>query len=140
MLPSIEHGRTAVPIEEILMRHLVLLLVLISPLVAAKGLDSMVEELRSGDVSLETIAALVALDRPALRVGYGLCEAAGEPLCKTKASVGYGLCLIAGAPLCKVDGSLGYGLCALSGEKFCKPAGSVGYGMCMLADEANCKP
>ena len=58
------------------------------------NLEALVDELQSRELSLETIAALVQLDNPRLKVGYGLC---------------------------REKGSLGYGLCVMAGEKNCKP-------------------
>lgn len=103
-------------------------------------LDKLVDQLRDRDLSLETIAALVALDRPRLKMGYGLCEASGQAICKPDGSLGYGLCEVADGTLCKKDGSLGYGLCMLAGSKNCREDGSLGYGLCELAGEKNCKP
>lgn len=116
------------------------LLLVVNPIAMGNDLDGLIKELRGPNISLETIAALVALDNPKLRVGYGLCEAAGQPFCKTNGSLGYGLCEVAGVLLCKENGSLGYGLCMLSGTKNCREKGSVGYGICVLAGEKNCKP
>lgn len=103
-------------------------------------LDTLVEQLQARSITVETIAALVALDDPALKMGYGLCEAAGQPLCKPDGSLGYGLCEVADGPFCKKNGSLGYGLCMLTGSLSCRENGSLGYGLCVLAGEKNCKP
>lgn len=116
------------------------LLLIMSPLSLGNDLDGMIKELQAPKLTLETIAALVALDDPKLNVGYGLCEAAGQPFCKTDGSLGYGLCEVADGALCKKNGSLGYGLCMLSGTKNCREKGSLGYGLCVLAGEKNCKP
>lgn len=122
------------------MKRLLVSLFLLGSIAAnANGLQDAIDELQSGDVSLSTIAALIALDQKELNVGYGLCEAAGQSLCKSDGSLGYGLCEVADGMLCKKNGSLGYGLCTLSGAKNCRTNGSVGYGMCMLAGEKNCK-
>lgn len=122
------------------MKQLIIIIMpcMVSPSFAG-DLDSLVAELKSRQLSLQTIAALAALDDPKLKVGYGLCEAAGQPFCKTGGSVGYGLCEVADGPFCKEEGSLGYGLCMLGGNKNCKEKGSVGYGLCRLAGEFNCK-
>lgn len=104
------------------------------------NLEALVDELQGRELSLETIAALVQLDDPGLKVGYGLCEAAGQPLCKPDGSLGYGLCEVADGTLCKKNGSLGYGLCMLAGSKNCRENGSLGYGLCVMAGEKNCKP
>ena len=106
----------------------------------ATDLDKLVDQLQARTVTVETIAALVALDDPALKMGYGLCEAAGQPLCKPDGSLGYGLCEVADGPFCKKNGSLGYGLCMLTGSLSCRENGSLGYGLCVLAGEKNCKP
>lgn len=106
---------------------------------SANKLDGMIDELRSGELSLETVSALVLLQDPSLRMGYGLCEASGQALCKPDGSLGYGLCEVADGTLCKKNGSLGYGLCMLSGTKNCREKGSLGYGLCVLAGEKNCK-
>lgn len=116
------------------------LLLCLSPVASGNDLASMIKDLQDGEISLETIAALVALDKPRLKVGYGLCEAAGQPLCKPNGSLGYGLCEVADGTLCKKDGSLGYGLCELADANNCRGDGSLGYGMCILAREKNCKP
>lgn len=123
------------------LKHIIfILLLIVHPAALGNNLDGMVKELQGKNISLETIAALVALDKPKLKVGYGLCEAAGQPFCKPNGSLGYGLCEVADVLLCKENGSLGYGLCMLSGNKNCREQGSVGYGLCMLAGEKNCKP
>lgn len=111
-----------------------------SSLATGGDLDSLVDQLRKKDITVETIAALVELDDPRLKVGYGLCEAAGQSLCKPDGSLGYGLCEIADGTLCKKNGSLGYGLCMLGSGKSCRESGSLGYGLCELAGEKNCKP
>mgnify|MGYP000126526880 CR=1 FL=1 len=116
------------------------LLLLVNPVAFGNNLDGLIKELQGPDLSLETIAALVALDDPKLKVGYGLCEAAGRPFCKTNGTLGYGLCEVAGVLLCKEKASLGYGLCMLSGTKNCREKGSLGYGLCVMAGEKNCKP
>lgn len=115
-------------------------LLIMSAAAASDDLDTLIEQLRAKDITVETLAALVELDKPKLKMGYGLCEAAGEPLCKTGGSLGYGLCKVADGMLCKEKGSLGYGLCTLTGSTNCREKGSVGYGLCRLAGEANCKP
>ena len=112
----------------------------LSPFASGNDLAPLIEDLQGRELSLETIAALVDLNKPSLKVGYGLCEASGQPLCKRNGSLGYGLCEVADGTLCKVDGSLGYGLCVLAGAKNCREDGSLGYGMCVLAGEKNCKP
>lgn len=116
------------------------LLLIVNPLALGNDLEGLLKELQGPNISLETIAALVALDDPKLKVGYGLCEAAGQPICKVNGSLGYGLCEVADVLLCKENGSLGYGLCMLSGTKNCREKGSLGYGLCVLAGEKNCKP
>ncbi len=123
------------------MRYLTGALLLTMSLVASSNdMDTLIKELQDRDISVETIAALVKLDDPKLKVGYGLCKAAGQSLCKADGSLGYGLCEVADGTLCKKNGSLGYGLCTLSGNKNCREKGSVGYGLCELAGEKNCKP
>ena len=123
------------------MKHIIfVLLLIVNPVALGNDLDGLLKELQGPNISLETIAALVALDDPKLKVGYGLCEAAGQPFCKTNGSLGYGLCEVADVLLCKENGSLGYGLCMLSGTKNCREKGSLGYGLCVLAGEKNCKP
>ncbi len=116
------------------------LLLIVNPVALGNDLEGLLKELQGPNISLETIAALVALDDPKLKVGYGLCEAAGQPFCKPNGSLGYGLCEVADVLLCKENGSLGYGLCMLSGTKNCREKGSLGYGLCVLAGEKNCKP
>jgi hypothetical protein len=116
------------------------LLLALSSLSLAGDLDRILKELQGPELSLTTIAALIALEDPKLKIGYGLCEAAGKPFCEVDSSLGYGICEVAGAPFCKKEGSLGYGLCTLSGSKLCRVDGSVGYGLCALAGEKNCKP
>lgn len=117
----------------------VLVLLLLTATVRADGL-TFIDELREGDLSLATLGTLVALDaRPGLKAGYGLCMAAGEPLCDVKGTVGYGLCKIAGEQLCKANGSLGYGLCKLAGEFNCKTKASFGHGLCRLSGGKNCR-
>lgn len=116
------------------------LLLIVNPVALGNDLEGLLQELQGPNISLETIAALVALDDPKLKVGYGLCEAAGQPFCKANGSLGYGLCEVADVLLCKENGSLGYGLCMLSGTKNCREKGSLGYGLCVLAGEKNCKP
>jgi len=116
------------------------LLLAASAAVQGSDLKTMIELLRDGEISLEMLNALIQLDKPGYKVGYGLCEAAGEPLCDVNGSVGYGLCKVSGAPLCKVKGTIGYGLCTLAGEFNCKPNASIGHGLCRLAGEKNCKP
>ncbi|MDP5071953.1 MAG: hypothetical protein NWQ45_13730 [Congregibacter sp.] len=115
-------------------------LLALSALAISNDLDSLIDQLRDRDLSVETIAALVELDRPKFKMGYGLCEASGQPLCKTDGSLGYGLCEVADGTLCKKNGSLGYGLCMLAGSKNCREDGSLGYGLCELAGERKCKP
>lgn len=117
-----------------------IMLIATSPSVLGNDLDYLVDQLRNRDISVETIAALVDLDRPELKMGYALCSAAGTPFCKADGTLGYGLCEVADAPFCKEDGSLGYGFCTLSGARNCRVNGSVGYGLCVLAGEKNCKP
>ncbi|WOJ98495.1 hypothetical protein R0137_07965 [Congregibacter brevis] len=117
-------------------------LILLTTSFVATGadLDSLIKQLQSKNITVETIAALVELDDPTLRMGYGLCEAAGQSLCKPDGSLGYGLCEVADGTLCKKNGSLGYGLCMLGSGKGCVEKGSLGYGLCELAGEKNCKP
>lgn len=123
------------------MKYLIpILLLALSPASIAADLDRILEELQGPELSLATIAALVALEDPKLKMGYGLCEAAGRPFCEVDSSLGYGICEVADAPFCKKEGSLGYGLCTLAGGKLCRENGSVGYGLCVLAGEKNCKP
>jgi hypothetical protein len=43
-------------------------------------MDTLIKQLQDRDLSAKTIAALVRLDDPKLKVGYGLCEAAGQSL------------------------------------------------------------
>lgn len=117
-----------------------LLLVAVTPSAISDDLDYLVDQLRNQEISVQTLAALIDLDKPELKMGYALCSAAGTPFCKADGSLGYGLCEIADAPFCKEDGSLGYGLCTLSGAKNCRANGSVAYGLCVLAGEKNCKP
>jgi hypothetical protein len=115
-------------------------LLCISPLSLGNDLTPLVKDLQDRKITLETIAALVELDNPRLKIGYGLCEAAGRPLCTVDSSLGYGLCKVADGNFCKKNGSLGYGLCELTGAMGCKENGSLGYGMCIMAGEKNCKP
>ncbi|MFK8040866.1 hypothetical protein [Congregibacter sp.] len=117
-----------------------LILLTTSFVATGSDLDSLIEQLQSKDITVETVAALVELDNPKLKMGYGLCEAAGQSLCKPDGSLGYGLCEVADGTLCKKNGSLGYGLCMLGGGKGCVERGSLGYGLCELAGEKNCKP
>lgn len=116
------------------------LLIFMSATAASHDIDGLVKQLRAKDIKVETLAALIELDNPRLRMGYGLCKAAGEPLCSSDGSLGYGLCKVADGMLCKERGTLGYGLCTLTGSKNCRERGSVGYGLCKLAGEKNCKP
>lgn len=117
----------------------VLLLCLCS-LSFGNDLETMIKELQDRELSLETVAALVELDNPKFKLGYGLCEAAGQLLCTPDGSLGYGLCKVVDGNLCKKNGSLGYGLCMLAGAKNCHEKGSLGYGLCVMAGEKNCKP
>jgi len=116
------------------------LLLTLGATAASADLDALIKQLREKDITMETLAALTELDKPGLKMGYGLCKAAGEPLCSSDGSLGYGLCKVADGMLCKEKGSLGYGLCTLTGSRNCRESGSVGYGLCELAGENNCKP
>lgn len=115
-------------------------LITMSAAASSSDMDDLIKQLQERDLSIETIAALVRLDNPNLKMGYGLCEAAGQAICKPDGSLGYGLCEVADGTLCKKNGSLGYGLCMLAGNKNCREKGSLGYGLCELAGEKNCKP
>ena len=101
--------------------------------------DSLIKEIKSKDVSISTVAALVELERSTKGIGYGLCVAEGTPhsLCNINGSLGYGLCVASGTPhsLCDVSGTVGYGLCVVSGTplSLCKKSGSLGYGMCVAS-------
>jgi hypothetical protein len=127
-----------------LVRRIIVVIFTFSTLFAAATARAepltLVKELRDGDLSLNALGTLIALDaKPGLKGGYGLCMAAGELLCDEKGTVGYGLCKVAGEQLCKVDGSLGYGLCKLAGEFNCKTKASLGHGLCRLSGANNCR-
>lgn len=105
----------------------------------ATDIDSFVSDLKKSEISLEMIATLVALDKPGVKLGYGLCTASGEQLCKQNMSVGHALCEISGQMLCKKNSSIGYGLCRMADGNNCKEKGSLGYGICHLGGGKFCK-
>ena len=106
----------------------------------ATDIDALVADIRKGELSLEAIAVLVALDQPGAKLGYGLCAASGEQLCTPDMSVGHALCEVSGKMLCKKNGSIGYGLCMMADGANCRERGSLGYGICHLGGGKLCKP
>ncbi|GAB5414210.1 MAG: hypothetical protein Cons2KO_18130 [Congregibacter sp.] len=105
----------------------------------ATDIGSLINDIEKRQISLEMIATLVALDQPGARLGYGLCTASGEQLCKQDMSVGHALCEISGEMLCKKNSSIGYGLCRMADGANCKEKGSIGYGICHLGGGKFCK-
>lgn len=121
------------------MKRPLLLALLFSLPSYATDIDTFVRDLKRSEISLEMIATLVALDQPGFKLGYGLCTAAGEQLCKQNMSVGHALCDISGQTLCKKNSSIGYGLCRMADGANCKERGSIGYGICHIGGGKFCK-
>lgn len=121
------------------MKRLLCLLLLVSDVALATDVKALVADIRKGELSVEGVAALVALDQPGARLGYGLCAASGQQLCALDMSVGHALCEISGKMLCKKNGSIGYGMCMMADGANCRENGSIGYGICHLGGGKFCK-
>jgi hypothetical protein len=100
--------------------------------------ELLVKEIESGKISLSTVSALVTLDNPEYKTGYGLCMAANRSGCVSSGSVGYGICMAANRSGCVSSGSIGYGLCMAANPSGCVPSSSIGYGLCMAANRSGC--
>ena len=117
---------------------MLILLFVVSGNAHSEPYKALINEIDSGDISLQTLSTLVTLDQPEYMTGYGLCMAAGRSGCNSSGTLGYGLCMAAGRSGCSSSSSLGYGLCMAAGRSGCSSSGSIGYGLCMAAGRSGC--